>query len=529
MKPVPPNASAFSLPVEPDVATPEPSGADDSGNASSPERPRRQNGVVVTYTLLAVNILFWLASVFLSGPASLPAWLGFSPGPDGTAVLLTIGAKINAAIQSGEYWRLIMPIFLHGGFFHLAGNSLMLLMLGVAVERIYGPARFFVLYLFSGICGNIASYEFSPKTGVGASGAIMGLAGVLIVFTIRHRHAISPRFHAEVRKILLPIIIIQLLIGFGWQSVDSMAHLGGLLGGCLLAALVETPLGGPVALARERLPVGIALATGLLLLGYTGISAAANVQRKLPVLRARGPERLAIAVEHYRESLQREPNQTATRLEFAEALAASGSWAEAAEQYQECLDRGEDVPGIRQRLADALLKSGQLTQAVNVLEQAVRREPGNWQLKAGLAMTLVEAHRAAEGAQLYEDILHQHPNEPVILNALAYTYADNLNTHLPQAIEMARRAVQLRPDEGAFWDTLAWAYYRNNQLEEAVTAQERAAKLTGTMPEIRYHLGVMYQAQGRRDAALQEYRAALRGDPKLEPARAALEKLEHAP
>jgi membrane associated rhomboid family serine protease/Flp pilus assembly protein TadD len=517
------------VPAEPGVATSEETEENTSDSTPPTSRSRRKNGAVVTHALVTVNILLWLVTVLLSDPNSPAGWIGLSPSLKGFGVLEILGAKVNSLIFAGEYWRLITAIFLHGGFIHLATNMLSLLMLGSVVERIYGSGRFFILYLFSGICGSIASYKFSPAVGVGASGAVMGLAGVIMVFTIRYRHAISPRFRDEVRRVLAPLVFLQLAIGFAWPAIDSMAHLGGFLSGCLLAALVESPLGGPFALGRERLPVSLALATGLLLLGYTGFSAAANVQRNLPSLRARGPEGLVRAVEYLRADVKRRPGDLNARLQLGDALAESRAWPEAAEQYREYLDRGGDQPEVRPKLADALLRTGRLAEAITVLEQAVRREPGNWGLKAGLALTLVQAHRAEEGVRIYEEILRQRPNDPEILNSLAYTYVDSLNSHIPEAVEMARRAVQLRPKEGMIWDTLGWAHYRNGQLQEAVAAQERAVKLLGTDPVVRYHMGVIYQAQGRREAALAEYRAALERDAKLAPAQAALRQLERAP
>src|SRR5262249_46554138 len=153
---------------------------------------------------VAINTLIGLATIVLAG-GRLMGWLGLQPGPDQNGILLALGAKENELIQSGEYWRLITPIFLHAGLIHLAINNLSLLALGSAVERIFGPARFLILYLFSGICGSIASYEFSPLLSVGASGAIFGLAGVIMVFAARHRERVSPRFLEEVRKVLVPL------------------------------------------------------------------------------------------------------------------------------------------------------------------------------------------------------------------------------------------------------------------------------------------------------------------------------------
>src|SRR5687767_15948295 len=96
--------------------------------------------------------------------------------------LIAFGAKTNALLQSGEWFRLITPIFIHAGLLHLLLNSYALWMVGVQVEKLYGSARFLLIYLLSGIGGVAGSYfgqAFMSRQGdapsVGASGAIFGL------------------------------------------------------------------------------------------------------------------------------------------------------------------------------------------------------------------------------------------------------------------------------------------------------------------------------------------------------------------
>jgi rhomboid protease GluP len=112
-------------------------------------------------------------------------------------------------------------------------------MVGPQVERLYGRARFVILYVLTGVGGVVGSYLYHPEyKSAGASGAIFGLFGVLLVFGIRYRQSIPPEFKRAVGTGVLPIIVINLIIGFTIPAIDNSAHIGGLIAGALLAALV---------------------------------------------------------------------------------------------------------------------------------------------------------------------------------------------------------------------------------------------------------------------------------------------------
>src|SRR6185436_5756473 len=112
-------------------------------------------------------------------------------------------------------------------------------MVGPQVERLYGPARFVILYVMTGIAGVYGSYHYKPLfISAGASGAIFGLFGVLLVFGIRYRNSIPPFFQRAVGTGVLPVIAINLFIGFTIKEIDNSAHIAGLLAGAALAALV---------------------------------------------------------------------------------------------------------------------------------------------------------------------------------------------------------------------------------------------------------------------------------------------------
>ena len=179
-----------------------------------------------TYIFLGANIVIFLLMAFAGGSIN-------------ESTLMAFGVKSNPAIARGEWWRFITPIFIHIGMLHLFFNSYALWIVGPQVEKLYGAARFVILYVLTGVAGVYASYFYHPQSeSAGASGAIFGLFGVLLVFGVRYRNSIPPFFKRAVGTGVLPVIVINLIIGFTIPAIDNSAHLGGLLAGAALAALV---------------------------------------------------------------------------------------------------------------------------------------------------------------------------------------------------------------------------------------------------------------------------------------------------
>ena len=173
----------------------------------------------LTYVLLAINIAVFVAQNL----TDRELWF-------------YLGAKINEFIFVGEWWRLITPMFLHIGLLHIAVNSYSLFIFGPQVEAVFGYRRFLAVYLLSGVAGVVLSFAMSPNPSVGASGAIFGLVGAMLVYFFRHR-----RLFGELgRRRLVDIAMvagINLLIGLS-PGIDNWGHIGGLLGGAILAWLI---------------------------------------------------------------------------------------------------------------------------------------------------------------------------------------------------------------------------------------------------------------------------------------------------
>src|SRR5688572_15593979 len=207
-----------------------------------------------TIIFLIANFFVFLLMWESSGMNSQSIWQGF-PEP----VLATYGAKLNYLINPPYYqwWRFVTPIFIHINLPHVLVNMYSLWMVGPYVEKLYGSAKFVVFWVLTGIVGVVASYltvrpelagsslgRFIFKSvdvpSAGASGALFGLVGVLFIFGIKFRRELPEGFKRAFGTGMLPIIVINLVIGFvGRGFIDNAAHLGGLVAGILLALAAE--------------------------------------------------------------------------------------------------------------------------------------------------------------------------------------------------------------------------------------------------------------------------------------------------
>jgi membrane associated rhomboid family serine protease len=163
--------------------------------------------------------------------------------------LWALSGRLRAGLIDGWLPALFVPLFLHADAGHLLGNMVGLLAGGAAVEEFYGRGRTLALYLLAGICGATLSLarlrDYFPDGGdvsvpvltVGASGAVMGLYGIIGVFLLRYRRRFSERQRRKTARIYLPLLMIALLPSiFGH---DLLSHVGGFLGGIVGALLVR--------------------------------------------------------------------------------------------------------------------------------------------------------------------------------------------------------------------------------------------------------------------------------------------------
>ena len=251
---------------------------------------------IFTVVLLIVNLFVFMLMWSSSGMSSQTLWVAF-PEP----VLEAYGAKLNYLINAPNYqwWRFITPMFVHINLPHLLVNMYSLWIVGPYVEKLYGSAKFIVFWVVTGIAGVVASYltvrpdlatgalgrflfKSADVPSAGASGALFGLVGVLFVFGIKFRHELPEGFKRAFGTGMIPIIVINLFIGFiGRGLIDNAAHLGGLLSGAALAAVVQYRRPGErrgLAVAWRILQV---VALSLVVIGF--YKTARNFNRSLHV------------------------------------------------------------------------------------------------------------------------------------------------------------------------------------------------------------------------------------------------------
>jgi membrane associated rhomboid family serine protease len=202
-----------------------------------------------TYALLLINIGVFVLMAVAAGGSNDPG------------TLIAFGAKTNDLLRRGEWFRLVTPVFIHAGFFHLLLNSYALWMVGPQVEKLYGSARFLLIYLLSGVGGVAGSFlgqmifHRPDALSVGASGAIFGLFGALAVFVYKYRNELPPGFRRALGAGVLPVIVINLVIGFSFPFIDNAAHIGGLITGAALALVIPYIAPGAERVSRLGLTI----------------------------------------------------------------------------------------------------------------------------------------------------------------------------------------------------------------------------------------------------------------------------------
>ena len=180
---------------------------------------------IVTYIIMAICIILFIL-------------MELSGGSTNSQTLLKYGANLDVLVKNGEYYRLFTCIFLHIGIMHLLCNMYSLYIIGREVENLFGKIKYIIIFILSGIFGSIMSLAFTHNTiSAGASGAIFGLLGALLYFGMHYRTYLGE----AIKRSIIPIIVVNLIIGFFAEGIDLAAHIGGLVGGVLVAMMVGVP------------------------------------------------------------------------------------------------------------------------------------------------------------------------------------------------------------------------------------------------------------------------------------------------
>jgi len=155
--------------------------------------------------------------------------------------IVLAGALKRDLVLHGEYWRLFSAAFLHGSTGHLVGNMIFLYIMGMATEHAFGSRRTTIIYFASAVSGSLLSMVMHPGPGVGASGAIFGLMGALVVYFWKNRDIFNLR-DGNIGIFIAIVAVIQISLGFSDPYIDNNAHIGGFIGGALIAYWLKSRL-----------------------------------------------------------------------------------------------------------------------------------------------------------------------------------------------------------------------------------------------------------------------------------------------
>jgi len=201
---------------------------------------RREPAIGITQIIFGMN-----AAVFLGMVLAGHTILDFS-SPE----LVRWGANVGALTISGEWWRLLTNVFVHAGIIHIAFNMWCLWNLGALCESLYGRWTYLLIYVFCGLGASLASAAWHPYTpSVGASGAIFGLAGALIAAFKLGEFSVPRSALSGTLRSLGAFVVYNLIFGFAISGIDNAAHIGGLVTGLILGAMIAV-----VAPQQEQAP-----------------------------------------------------------------------------------------------------------------------------------------------------------------------------------------------------------------------------------------------------------------------------------
>jgi rhomboid protease GluP len=198
----------------------------------------------------------------------------------------------GAVLVGGEWWRIVSAMFVHVGIIHLVTNMWCLWNLSLLAEPLLGSAGVLAVYILTGAAGNLLStcknwfanypdlvryHDLSVfPAGAGASGAVFGIAGALIVLLKSSRLPVPPMELKKLRRSVIYFAAVNLVIGFSISlgtmvthsglNIDNMAHLGGFTCGLLFAAPMVPRLGSPRRLFLSRLRMSVGMVVGILVL-----------------------------------------------------------------------------------------------------------------------------------------------------------------------------------------------------------------------------------------------------------------------
>ncbi|HEY3928802.1 MAG TPA: rhomboid family intramembrane serine protease [Candidatus Koribacter sp.] len=301
---------------------------------------------IVTRVLIGINVAVYLAMVL-----STRQFLDFD-----TPTVLKWGADFAVLTTSGEWWRMLTAMFLHGGLLHIAVNMWALRNLGYTCELFYGRRNFTIIYMLSGLAGSAGTMIWDPvRISVGASGAIFGVAGALAALVYFKKLPVDRAVLKRDIGSIGAVIVVNLLIGGSVGIIDNSAHVGGLIAGTLLGIALPAVI---FRAEREKsAALGNAAAVGVLCV-IIAIAAVCKIRVAGDVEAYRAVEAYyagnkTAAYQHAARAADMHPQSAGANKIIGSLLLEQGQYEKALPFLQKAFDQNPKDPDLKSMLDDA--------------------------------------------------------------------------------------------------------------------------------------------------------------------------------
>ena len=427
---------------------------------------RRDSAISFTLVLLVANAMVFVAMVIAS--SSIEDF----PGP----ILGHFGANFGPYTLSGDWWRLLTYMFLHGGIFHIAINMWCLWSLGTLCESLYGPWTYAAIYLITGVTGGLASVGWNPDVlSVGASGALFGLSGALISSFYLGEFSLS---NISIRGTLTSLIFFagfSLFAGIAFPGIDNACHVGGLVSGLILGALIarlapERNLGRVGVLAIVTLAV---VAAGFGVVRWRGMPF--RIERALNALAETDSGN---AVSQLQQIVKQEPNSARAHYSLGSAYFSKRRYPEAEAEFKKVLELRPQHMGTRFELGLVYLSEERPEDSKNEFSQILAQDSNNADAHYGMGLALAQENDHQGAIKEFTTSIRLGDPLPGTYYNLGRSYAA-LKMY-DDAIKAYTQERDKNGDDAELELAFADAYQAKGMSQQAQDANSKAAQMKST-------------------------------------------------
>lgn len=372
----------------------------------------------VTTALVAINIGVFAAMVFSGVPI-------MNPGNE----IVQWGANAGRLTLGGQYWRLVTAAFVHIGIIHIALNMWCLLSLGRLAERLFGRWQTAILYILTGIGGNLLSLAHAPdRVSAGASGAIFGIAGAILSGVKFGNLSITSGEKRAIFSSIIFFVGFNFYIGMG-PGIDNMCHFGGFLSGLVIGL----PLAVPSSTRSKHTLAQIMtlLATvGLLAFGGNELVKAHGQMFKADTLMRQGD--YAAAIQLLESRMASNPDDEDALLQLGRVYAMSKQPDKVVQAFEKAHRLNPNSGKIQAQLGYAYLTDGQIEKGITALEQAVKTDPGNSDAQLQLGYAYEHTNQSQKAIAAFEKALQANPDSEDAQEALKALRGTSPETEKPE-------------------------------------------------------------------------------------------------